>query len=106
MVQLWMLANFHTIDKNKKMNIKFILSTEAQNHFGRLLDDVSSGHTRYIVKRFGTPKAAIIPLKDLETLLSSEEQGEEYLHILRESRSDYSLGEAIQIEAVFKEEKT
>lgn len=85
--------------------MKFILSTEAQNHFGQLLDDVSSRGTRYVIKRFGTPKAAIVPLEDLETLLSSEEQGEEYLHILRESRAEYSLGEAIQIETALGEEK-
>lgn len=85
--------------------MRFILSTEAQNHFGWLLDDVSSRGTRYVIKRFGTPKAAIIPLEDLETLLSSEEQGEEYLHILRESRAEYSLGEAMQIETALGEEK-
>ncbi len=87
------------------MSMKFILSTEAQNHFGQLLDDVSSRGTRYVIKRFDTPKAAIIPLEDLETLLSSEAQGEEYLHILRESCAEYSLGEAMQIETTLGEEK-
>ena len=86
------------------MSTKFIVSTNAQNHFGRLLDDVASQGTRYVIKRFGTPKAAIVPLEDLEALLSSEEQGEEYLHILRESRADYSLGEAMLIETALGEE--
>jgi len=85
--------------------MKFILSTEAQNHFGQLLDDVSTHGTRYVIKRFGTPKAAIVPLEDLETLLLSEERGQEYLHILRESRAEYSLGEAIQIERALEEER-
>jgi len=87
------------------MSMRFIVSTNAQNHFGRLLDDVASQRTRYVIKRFGTPKAAVVPLEDLETLLSLDEQGEEYLHILRESRADYSLGQTILIEAALGEEE-
>jgi hypothetical protein len=73
--------------------IKFIISTEAQNHFGRLLDDVAANGTRYIVKRFCAPKAAIISLEDLETLLAGESNGQTYLQVLQESRPTYTLGE-------------
>ena len=76
--------------------IKFIISTEAQNHFGRLLDDVAANGTRYIVKRFGAPKAAIISLEDLETLLAGESNGQTYLQVLQESRPTYTLGEPIE----------
>jgi len=76
--------------------IKFIISTEAQNHFGRLLDDVAANGTRYIVKRFGAPKAAIISLEDLETLLAGESDGQTYLQVLQESRPTYTLGEPIE----------
>lgn len=75
---------------------KFIISTEAQNHFGQLLDDVAANGTRYIVKRFSAPKAAIISLEDLETLLAGESNGQTYLQVLQESRPTYSLGEPIE----------
>jgi len=76
--------------------VRFIISTEAQNHFGQLLDDVAANGTRYIVKRFGAPKAAIISLEDLETLLAGESDGQTYLQVLQESRPTYILGEPIE----------
>ncbi|MFQ6014783.1 MAG: type II toxin-antitoxin system Phd/YefM family antitoxin [Anaerolineae bacterium] len=83
-----------------KPNTRFIISTTAQNNFGRLLDDVSENRTRYIVKRFGTPKAAIVSIDDLEWILEIEARktgDHEYLRILRESLQGYSLGEEIEI---------
>jgi prevent-host-death family protein len=80
---------------NEKPALKFIISTQAQNNFGRLLDDVSENRTRYVVKRFGHPKAVLISLDDFERLLTSEAEGEKYLRILRENRPEYMLGEAV-----------
>ena len=76
--------------------VKFIISTEAQNNFGRLLDDVSENHTRYVIKRFGHPKAVMISLHDFERLLESESEGHKVLKVIRESRPDYILGETIE----------
>ena len=76
--------------------VKFIISTEAQNNFGRLLDDVSENHTRYVIKRFGHPKAVMISLDDFERLLESESEGHKVLKVIRENRPGYILGEAIQ----------
>lgn len=81
---------------DEKPVLKFILSTQAQNNFGRLLDDVSENHTRYVIKRFGHPKAVLISLDDFERLLASEADSEKYLRILRESRAEYVLGETIE----------
>jgi prevent-host-death family protein len=81
---------------NDSSQVKFIISTEAQNNFGRLLDDVSENHTRYVIKRFGHPKAVMISLDDFERLLETEREGHEYLKILRESRPGYVLGETIE----------
>jgi prevent-host-death family protein len=80
---------------NNKPTLKFILSTQAQNNFGRLLDDVSENRTRYVVKRFGHPKAVLISLDDFERLLANEAEGEKYLRILRENRPEYVLGETV-----------
>lgn len=81
---------------NDSPQVKFIISTEAQNHFGRLLDDVAENHTRYVIKRFGHPKAVVISLDDFEKLLSSESEGHKVLEIIRESRPGYVLGETIE----------
>jgi len=80
---------------NEKPALKFIFSTQAQNNFGRLLDDVSENRTRYVVKRFGHPKAVLVSLDDFERLLASEAEGEKYLRILRENRPEYVLGETV-----------
>ncbi len=72
------------------MTTKTIGSTEAQNNFGRLLDDVAQNRTRYIVKRFGSPTAVIISLPDFRRLLVQESTGP---RILREAQPDYVLGE-------------
>ena len=76
--------------------VRFIISTDAQNNFGRLLDDVSENHTRYVIKRFGHPKAVMISLDDFERLLESESEGPKVLKVIRENRPGYILGEAIQ----------
>ena len=76
---------------------KFIVSTEAQNNFGRLLDDVATNGTRYVVRRHGMPKAAILPLADLEQLLALEQDGERVLSVLRESQAAYRLGEPVEV---------
>jgi prevent-host-death family protein len=80
---------------NEKPALRFIVSTQAQNNFGRLLDDVSENRTRYVVKRFGHPKAVLISLDDFERLLASEAEGEKYLRILRDNRPEYALGETV-----------
>jgi prevent-host-death family protein len=81
---------------NEQPEVKFIISTKAQNNFGRLLDDVSENHTRYVIKRFGHPKAVVISLDDFERLLENEADGERYLQVIRESRPGYVLGETIE----------
>ena len=80
--------------KNQPLT-RFILSTEAQNNFGRLLDDVSVNGTRYVIKRFGMPKAVIVPLEDFERLLQDDSDARYTLQVLRESRTEYHLGESI-----------
>jgi len=77
--------------------IKFIVSTEAQNNFGRLLDDVATHGTRYVVRRHGAPKAVILPLADLERLLALEQDGERVLRVLRENQATYRLGEPVEV---------
>jgi prevent-host-death family protein len=79
------------------MSTKSISSTEAQNNFGRLLDDVSSNQARYIVERRGVPQAVILGLEDFAVLLADGPQRREMTRVLREMRPRYALGRIIQL---------
>ncbi len=77
--------------------VKYIVSTEAQNNFGRLIDDVSTAGTCYVIRRHGKPKAVMISIADFEKLLLTERGGEKLAKVLRESRAEYELGEKAEI---------
>jgi prevent-host-death family protein len=72
------------------MNVKTINSTEAQNNFGQLLDDVAENNVRYLIQRFGKIKAAVIPLEDFRRLII---QHNEAIQLLREVSPEYTLGQ-------------
>lgn len=77
--------------------VKYVVSTEAQNNFGRLMDDVSTAGTRYVIRRHGKPKAVVISIEDFEKLLLSEHGGEKLARVLRESRAEYALGVKLEV---------
>jgi prevent-host-death family protein len=79
------------------MVVKTINSTEAQNNFGRLLDDVAEKGTQYLIQRFGKVKAVVIPLGDFRRLVGQNDQA---IRLLRESGPEYSLGQTQTEEAV------
>lgn len=51
-----------------------VSATEARVHFGELLDAVQRGET-VIVERAGQPRAAVIPIAELERLRGGAEDG-------------------------------
>lgn len=67
----------------------------AQNNFGRVLDDVTLNHTRYIIERRGIPQAIILSFDDFAYLLGNEQERQRMDRVLRELRPEYNLGEAI-----------
>jgi prevent-host-death family protein len=78
------------------MQTKLIPSTEAQNNFGRILDDVVQQKARYIVQRRGSPQAIIMSIADFEALLAAAEtERQSFGKILREIGPTYSLGSPI-----------
>jgi len=81
------------------MTIKSISSTEAQNNFGRVLDDVALNHVRYIIKRRGIPHAIVLSFDDFAHVLGDDSERRRMGSILRELRPQYSLGEVIEPEA-------
>jgi prevent-host-death family protein len=79
------------------MGTKLIASTEAQNNFGRVLDDVVQNNTRYIVRRRNTPQAVILSVADFENILAGDAVDRQKLEkILRELSPVYALGESIE----------
>ena len=81
------------------MTIKSINSTEAQNNFGRVLDDVTLNRARYVIKRRGTPQAVVLSFDDFASLLHDEGERSRIGSVLRELRPKYVLGEVIEPEA-------
>jgi len=74
-----------------------IPSTEAQNNFGRILDDAIQNGTRYVIKRRDTPQAILLSLSDLERLLTANEiERKEIRNVIRELSPVYNLGETVK----------
>lgn len=78
------------------MKTKTISSTEAQNNFGRILDDVVQNSARYVVQRRHQAQAIVLSLAEFERLLASTE-GERYQvgKVIRELAPVYELGKEV-----------
>jgi prevent-host-death family protein len=87
------LANLPSL--GVEMATKVIASTEAQNHFGQVLDDVVQNNTRYVVKRRGLSQVAILSLADLEQLLVDAQERDQIADVIRELQPVYRLGETV-----------
>ncbi|RLT38485.1 MAG: type II toxin-antitoxin system Phd/YefM family antitoxin [Chloroflexi bacterium] len=79
------------------MTTKMIASTEAQNNFGRILDDVVQNDARYIIKRRHASQAILLSLSDFEALLAaSENTRQEFGQLVREQTPHYDLGRELE----------
>jgi prevent-host-death family protein len=74
---------------------KSIASTEAQNNFGQVLDEVNQRRTRYIIERRGVPQAMILSLDDLEATLTDEKERERMMRLLIKVLPSYPLGRVL-----------
>ncbi len=78
------------------MRTKLIASTEAQNNFGRVLDDVVQNGTRYIIRRRNASQAIILSIGDLEKLLAGDETERKKVEkVIREIAPTYTIGEPL-----------
>lgn len=77
------------------MTAKRISSTEAQNNFGQVLDDVTRNRTRYIIERRRVPQVIILSFDDFAYLLENDGERQQMNAILRELRPEYRLGRAV-----------
>lgn len=79
------------------MKTRLVASTEAQNNFGRVLDDVVQNGTRYIIRRRNTSQAILLSITDFESLLSGDETERHKLEkVVRELSPSYTFGESIE----------
>ena len=74
---------------------KSISSTEAQNKFGQVMNDVTQNQTRYVVERRGNPQAIILSFDDFTRILNDKTEREHMDTILKEVRPVYELGRMI-----------
>jgi prevent-host-death family protein len=77
---------------------KSISSTEAQNNFGRVLDDVTHNRTRYVIERRGIPQAIVLSFDDFAQVLGDESERKRIGAILKEIRPEYHLGQVVSLE--------
>ena len=78
------------------MRTRLIASTEAQNNFGRMLDDAVQNSTRYIIRRRNASQAILLSIADFESLLAGDEAERNKLEkVIRELRPLYSVGESV-----------
>jgi len=79
---------------------KSISSTEAQNKFGQVMNDVTQNQTRYVVERRGSPQAVILSFDDFTRILNDELERQNIHAILKEIRPTYKLGRVIEADNI------
>lgn len=78
------------------MKTKLVASTEAQNNFGRMLDDAVQNSTRYIIRRRNASQAILLSIADFESLLGGNDAERKKLEkVIRELIPSYSVGESV-----------
>lgn len=78
------------------MTTKSISSTEAQNNFGRVLDDITHNRARYIIERRGVSQAIVLSVEDFSQLLNDESERKQMSSLIQERRPEYGLGQIVQ----------
>lgn len=78
------------------MSTKTIPSTEAQNNFGRILDDVVQNDARYVIQRRNLSQAILLSLEDFDRLLAAGEGERTKMgNVIRELSPVYNLGKTL-----------
>lgn len=79
------------------MKTRLVTSTEAQNNFGKVLDDVVQNGTRYFISRRNASQAILLSIADFENLLSGDEAERRKLEkVVKELSPSYSFGESVE----------
>jgi len=90
---------FKIDNMDKLMNTRLISSTDAQNNFGRILDDVVQNGTRYVVQRRSSSQAIILSIADFERILAAGDTDRKKLEkLVRELSPNYMIGQSVEQE--------
>ena len=81
------------------MITKSIASTQAQNNFGQVLDDITRNRTRYIIERRGIPQAVILSFEEFSRVLNDAKERQQIDSIIRELRPEYGLGQVVKLKS-------
>lgn len=78
------------------MSTKTISSTEAQNNFGRILDDVVQNSAHYVVQRRSQAQVIVLSLAEFERLLASpDSERMQVSKVIRELAPVYDFGRKV-----------
>jgi len=93
-ILLYNVAKLANVDRREYsgMATKTIASTQVQNNFGQVLDDVTQNRARYVIERRGVPQAVLLSLDDFTCVLGDKGERQQMGTILRELRPAYQLG--------------
>jgi PHD/YefM family antitoxin component YafN of YafNO toxin-antitoxin module len=79
------------------MSTKTISSTEAQNNFGRILDDATQNAVRYVIQRRNNAQAILLSLSEFERLLNAQaSERQELSKTISELSPTYDLGNSFE----------
>ncbi|MBI5291444.1 MAG: type II toxin-antitoxin system Phd/YefM family antitoxin [Chloroflexi bacterium] len=79
------------------MKTKLVSSTDAQNNFGQILDDVVRNGTQYVVRRRNSSQAVILSIADFERILAASQADRSKLEkLIKELSPNYTIGEPIE----------
>ncbi len=79
------------------MKTKLISSTDAQNNFGQILDDVVQNGTQYVIRRRNSSQAVILSIADFERILAASQADRSKLEkLIKELSPNYTIGEPIE----------
>lgn len=97
------MANILLLSQYREENVlKKISSTEVQNNFGRVLDDIALNRTRYIVDRRGTAQVVIVGVGDFASLLRDEDERRQLGLVLDRVQFQYEVGQPLDAQELKK----
>ena len=83
--------------------IKSIALAEAKNKLGKIVNDVINSHAKYIITEKGEPKAAVVAVEELESLIETLDilTNPKAVRALKKAEKDVKLGKLFSHKEVF-----
>lgn len=82
--------------KELSLQIRKLSSTQAQNNFGQVLDEIQN-HRCYIIERRGTPKAVTLSFSAFVRILTDAKERHEIESIIKDFKPRSDLGQIVSL---------